>query len=60
MNTPIILKRKKPSAKVVTLSMDAEDKLKFQIPTSVVDPVQNGLCFYGNILWCNPSFKRRF
>ncbi|MBO7225357.1 MAG: patatin-like phospholipase family protein, partial [Bacteroidales bacterium] len=38
-------KKKKPSAKVVTLSMDAEDKLKFQIPTSVVDPVQMDYAF---------------
>lgn len=38
-------KKKKPSAKVVTISLDAEDKLKLQIPTSVVDPVQMDYAF---------------
>ncbi len=38
-------KKKKPSAKVVTFSMDTEDKLKLQIPTSVVDPVQMDYAF---------------
>ncbi len=38
-------KIKKPSAKIVGLSLDVEDNFKLQIPTSVVDPVQMDYAF---------------
>lgn len=38
-------KNKKPSAKVVSFSLDTEDKFKLQIPTSVVDPIQMDYAF---------------
>lgn len=38
-------KKKNPSAKVVSFSFDIDDKLKLQIPTSVVNPVQMDYAF---------------
>ncbi len=38
-------KKSRPSAKVASFSFDVDENLKFQIPTSVVDPVQMDYAF---------------